>query len=117
MGNLSEFFNRSEFVVRARNNNDKAITIDEEYKLELEVYDALVLDTPALVSASLATQNGRDVFFLPTIVDAVDFGKFTYLFTFTIDGADWNGTDELILKLEVTDNDAYVYKLDYMIKA
>lgn len=116
MGNLSDFFNRSKFEARALTANKHAVEPDTLYKLELEIYDVLVLDTPAVVTATIATQVNRTVTVLPTVVSTSSFGSFSYLLEFTVAAIDWNGTDPLIVRLEVTDHDAYVYKLDYQLK-
>ena len=117
MGNLSDFFNRSKFEARPLSTNKKDIALDVEYDLELEIYDVIVMDTPAVVTATLATKVGRTITTLPTIVTTSSYSAFTYLMQFTIATGDWNGTDVLVLQLEVTDHNAYVYKLDYQLKA
>jgi len=116
MGNLSSFYDRSEFVARTLTSNKKKIEVDVLYKLELEIIDVLVLDTPAVITSTLSTSDGRVVTTLPTVVSVVDFSKFTYLFEFTVASADWDGEIPLILDMSITDHESYVYKLEYLIK-
>ena len=117
MGTLSDFFNRSKFEAKPLSSNKKDVVLDIEYDLELEIYDVIVMDTPSVVVATLATKTGRTTVALPTVVTTSSYSAFSYLMQFTIATGDWNGTDTLVLQLEITDHNAYVYKLDYQLKA
>ena len=114
---IREFFNYSKFEVRTTGGNDGAVIADAEYSLTLEVFDAIGLDKPALVSAELYKKIGRDSTHLPTVVGSYPLSGFIHLFQFTVATADWNGEDELVLVITVTDSAAFVYTIHYQVKA
>lgn len=118
MGTLSDFFNRSKFEARPRTGNKKEVLLDTEYLLELDIYDVLALDVPAIVSGNLAVlaTGSRKPTPIATSVIVTSAGSFSYLVQFTIATGEWDGSSPLILQLDITDHDAYVYKLDYQIK-
>lgn len=116
MSVLEDFFDRSEFRVRSKSSNKKDVVVDVAYNLELEIVDVIALDTPASVVGTLSTVTGRVKTSLPTVVTTSAYGLSSYLFQFTIATADWNGTDDLLLELEIIDNESYVYIIDYLVK-
>jgi len=117
MGTISEFFNYSKFEARGLGGTADAVVVDVEYSLSLEIFDAIGLEKPALVTASLVSKKGRDVTALPTVVSAYPTSCFIHLFQFTASAGDWNGSDELLLNIIVTDSSAFVYKITHQVKA
>jgi len=116
MGTISAFFNHSKFEIMTKNSNGKAVLLDTEYFLPLEIYDVLGLDVPSTITASLATKNGRTVTALPTVVTVTALGLTSFSFSFTIATGDWDGVAELLLDINVVDSEAYVYNLEHVIK-
>lgn len=112
MGAIDDFFNKSSFVAVSITGNAEVLP-DVLFNQNVYIVDVIKRNTAVSITGKMYVKDGRNETLITTPVTIAVVLNNVWTIEGTVASGEWDGSDEIIVKMSITDVDAELQTYTY----